>query len=218
MHLYGIFGIGGFAREVMPICKQMLSKIYAPKDYELVFVTEKQSAAGQVNGYRVCSEEDFSNSSVSKRFFNIAIADSRIRERIANDINASVAEPFSVFAENYVTYDATEIGTGAIFCPFSMVTSNAKIGRFFHANYYSCVTHDCVIGDFVTFAPGVQCNGGVIIEDHAYIGAGAIIKQSTFGKPLVIGEGAVVGMGAVVTKSVPPYTTVAGNPAKPLVK
>ena len=54
------------------------------------------------------------------------------------------------------------------------------------------------------------------IEDHAYIGTGAIIKQGTPERPIVIGRGAVVGMGAVVTKSVPAGVTVIGNPAKPL--
>jgi acetyltransferase-like isoleucine patch superfamily enzyme len=99
-----------------------------------------------------------------------------------------------------------------------MITSNVKIGKFFHANIYSYVEHDCVIGDYVTFAPSVRCNGNVHIQDHAYIGAGAVIKQGSLAEPLVIGKGAVVGMGAVVTKSVPPYVTVVGNPARPLVK
>ncbi len=75
-----------------------------------------------------------------------------------------------------------------------------------------------MIGDFVTFAPGVKCNGNVVVEDHAYIGTGAIIKQGQPGQPLVIGRGAVVGMGAVVTKSVPAGATVVGNPARLLVK
>ncbi|MCU0189324.1 hypothetical protein N8H42_29090, partial [Citrobacter freundii] len=43
---------------------------------------------------------------------------------------------------------------------------------------------------------------------------GAIIKQGTPDKPLVIGKGAIVGMGAVVTKSVPAGVTVVGNPAR----
>ena len=94
-----------------------------------------------------------------------------------------------------------------------MVTSNARIGRFFHANLYAYVAHDCVVGDFVTFAPGVMCNGRVRIEDNAYIGTGVVIREGAHGKPIVIGEGAVVGMGAVVTKSVPPFSTVIGNPA-----
>jgi acetyltransferase-like isoleucine patch superfamily enzyme len=109
------------------------------------------------------------------------------------------------------------VGEGAILCGFTHITSNAKIGKFFHGNIYSYVAHDCIIGDFVTFAPGVKCNGHVVIEDHAYIGTGVVIKDGT-DKPIVIGQGAVVGMGAVVTKSVPPGTTVVGNPARPLVR
>lgn len=70
-----------------------------------------------------------------------------------------------------------------------------------------------MIGDFVTFAPGVRCNGNVRIGDFAYIGAGAMIRQG-----LSIGAGAVVGMGAVVTKNVPEGVIVAGNPARILEK
>jgi sugar O-acyltransferase (sialic acid O-acetyltransferase NeuD family) len=110
--------------------------------------------------------------------------------------------------------DDVQLGEGAILSPFVTLTSNIRIGRHFHANLYSYVEHDCKIGDFVTLAPGVKCNGNVVIEDHAYIGAGAVIKQGKPGAPLVIGRGAVVGMGAVVTKSVPAGTTVVGNPAR----
>jgi acetyltransferase-like isoleucine patch superfamily enzyme len=114
--------------------------------------------------------------------------------------------------------DGVTIGDGACLSPFVTLTSNIRIGRCFHANLYSYVEHDCVIGDFVTFAPGVKCNGNVTVDDHAYIGAGAVLKQGEPGKPLVIGRGAVVGMGAVVTKSVPPGVTVVGNPARVLEK
>jgi len=43
----------------------------------------------------------------------------------------------------------------------------------------------------------------------AWIGAKAIIL-----KGVIIGEGAVIGAGSVVTRDVPPYTIVAGNPAR----
>lgn len=49
----------------------------------------------------------------------------------------------------------------------------------------------------------------VRIEDKAWVGAHSIIL-----KGVAVGEGAVVGAGSVVTNDVPPYTIVAGNPAK----
>ena len=47
------------------------------------------------------------------------------------------------------------------------------------------------------------------IEDDAWIGAGAIILPG-----VTIHKGAIVGAGSVVTKDVPPYSIVAGNPAR----
>ena len=51
------------------------------------------------------------------------------------------------------------------------------------------------------------------ICDKVWIGFNAIIL-----KGVTIGEGAIVGAGAVVTKDVPPYTVVAGNPARVVKK
>jgi galactoside O-acetyltransferase len=49
----------------------------------------------------------------------------------------------------------------------------------------------------------------VVIEDKSWVGMHVIIL-----KGVTIGEGAVVAAGSVVTKDVPPYTVVAGNPAR----
>lgn len=53
----------------------------------------------------------------------------------------------------------------------------------------------------------------VVIGNDVWIGDGAIILPGTS-----IGNGAIVGAGAVVTKSVAPFTVVAGNPAKVIRK
>ena len=101
---------------------------------------------------------------------------------------------WSICADNVVLMDEVDLGEGSALSPFVTVTSNIRIGKCFHANLYSYVEHDCLIGDYVTFAPGVKCNGNIHIHDHAYIGAGAVIKQGTPNQPLVIGQGAAPGI------------------------
>ncbi len=84
-----------------------------------------------------------------------------------------------------------------------------------------------MIGDNVVFASNVriwteqhdhrdpwfrcetQEHGPVVIDDRVWVGSHTIILHSVH-----IGEGAVVAAGAVVTHDVPPYTIVAGIPAK----
>lgn len=199
----------------MPLARQQWAACGEP--YQLVFVDDHPPAA-ECNGHPVLTYQDWLALPASSRHINIAIANSAVRQRLAERCMADGVEFFEVRAANVVQLDGVQIGEGAILCPFVTLTSNIRIGKHFHANLYSYVEHDCVIGDYVTFAPGVKCNGNVVVEDHAYIGTGAIIRQGKPGEPLVIGRGAVVGMGAVVTKSVPPGVTVVGNPARPLIK
>lgn len=212
--LYGLYGAAGYGREVMPLARSMLAKQGISQD-RLVFIDDGADE-GLLNGHRVLSFQAFVQEPASQRFAVVAIADGTVRERLAQRLSDAEILPWTVRAEQTVVMDDVCLCEGAILCPFVTLTSNIRIGRYFHANIYSYVAHDCVIGDFVTFAPAVRCNGNVVIEDYAYIGTGAILRQGKPGAPLVIGRGAVVGMGAVVTKSVPPGVTVVGNPARVL--
>ena len=215
MKRYAFFGASGCGRGVMPLARQQLQPELDKGEADLVFVDDHPPAS-YVNGQRVLTYGQWMAEPASSRHVCIAIANSQIRQRLALQCAADGLAFFEVRAPNVVQMDDVQLGDGAILSPFVTLTSNIRIGRHFHANLYSYVEHDCVIGDFVTFAPGVKCNGNVVIEDHAYIGTGAVIKQGAPGAPLVIGRGAVVGMGAVVTKSVPVGTTVVGNPARPM--
>lgn len=61
--------------------------------------------------------------------------------------------------------------------------------------------------------PFMEVYGKVTIKHDSWIGAGSILLPN-----VVIGEFAIVAAGSVVTKDVPPYTVVAGVPAKPINK
>lgn len=210
--LYAIYGASGCGRSLMPVARQQLAR--EQDRSEIVFIDDAQTAITTVNAHRAMNYASFLVEPAVQKQVLIAIANSQVREKIANRLEADGIQLWSVMADNVVLMDDVQIAAGAALSPFVTITSNIKIGKCFHANLYSYVEHDCVIGDFVTFAPGVKCNGNIHIQDHAYIGAGAMIKQGSPDQPLVIGTGAIVGMGAVVTKSVPAGVTVVGNPAR----
>lgn len=204
---FAIFGAGGFGRELIRPARQMLAQRADSSAWELVFAGDDSTDAvlgiTQLPADALAEDDEVV----------IAVGDSRTRRAISQRLKAQYG---SLIAPTAIIGPGVDHGEGAVFCDFSMVTASAKIGRHFHSNIYSYVAHDCVIGDFVTFAPRVCCNGNVHIGDGAYIGTGAVLRQGTPGDPLIIGEDAVVGMGAVVTKSVPPGAVVVGNPARPL--
>jgi virginiamycin A acetyltransferase len=96
-----------------------------------------------------------------------------------------------------------------------------SIGRecnfFLHANHrpdwvttssqlWGPVTHEIAQMHMEMGHP--SCKGDIIVENDVWIGAKATIMSG-----VKIGNGSVVGSGSVVTKDVPPYAIVVGNPA-----
>jgi acetyltransferase-like isoleucine patch superfamily enzyme len=70
---------------------------------------------------------------------------------------------------------------------------------------------DAVVGIRSTIIAHFREYEGVVLEEKAVLGPGAIVLPN-----VRIGKGAVVTAGSVVTRSVPPMTIVQGNPAKPV--
>lgn len=213
---FAIYGTGGFGREVAPLVREHWLHSVDQSDVEpdIVFVDDDEHRPVTANGLPVISFDDLRSPTHRDREIVVAIGNGRVRQTIEAKCLDAGLRMGTVNASSARTMDEVEIGAGTILCGFVTLTSNVHIGRSFHANIYSYVAHDCVIGDYVTFAPRVCCNGNVHIDDHVYVGTAAMFVQGTRDEPLMIGEGAVIGMGSVVTKSVPAYTMVVGNPAR----
>jgi UDP-N-acetylglucosamine acyltransferase len=75
---------------------------------------------------------------------------------------------------------------------------------------YSHVAHDCVIGNNTVFANCASLGGHVEIGDWVILGGLTAVHQ--FAK---IGVHAFLGGGSILSRDVPPYVMVAGNPAVP---
>jgi len=214
MKLCGVYGVGGFGREVMPILRRQYSD-----NPEVIYVFVDDAGKFQsVNGHTCMTFAEFLNFPAEERVMTLAIADSNVRRKLASNCEEEKVSFIGVKAQDCIVLDESTTDVGFVLCNFVTIGSNVRIGRHFHGNFYSYIAHDCIIGDYVTFAPNVMCSGNVRVEDGVYIGTGAVIRQGRHDRPLVIGAGAIVGMGAVVTKDVPPGTTVVGNPARPLIK
>ncbi len=85
-----------------------------------------------------------------------------------------------------------------------------KIGSDNWLMAYIHVAHDCIIGDNVIFSNGASLAGHVRVDDYAILGGFTLVHQFCH-----IGSHAFCGMGSAVSKDVPPYVIVNGNPAHP---
>jgi len=75
---------------------------------------------------------------------------------------------------------------------------------------YVHIAHNCTIGNSVTMSNLAQLAGHCIIEDHALIGGATALHQFTR-----VGSYAMVGGASRLTRDVPPFFLVSGNPAEP---
>jgi sugar O-acyltransferase (sialic acid O-acetyltransferase NeuD family) len=88
----------------------------------------------------------------------------------------------------------------------TVVDTNVRVGRHFQLNWHASVGHDCLVGDYVTVAPGVRVSGSCTIGSDVFIGTNAAVIQG-----VTIGDGAVVGAGAVVRGDLPSGITYTGG-------
>ena len=110
-----------------------------------------------------------------------------------------------------------EIGDRNVFREFTTInrgtTHDKGVTRIGDDNLfmaYAHVGHDCVVGSHTVFANCVALGGHVEIGDHVILGGLSAVHQ--FAK---VGAHAFIAGGCMVTRDVPPYVMVAGNPPAP---
>lgn len=134
------------------------------------------------------------------------------------------------------------IGEGTKIWHFSHVMPNCQIGEKCNIGQNVVISPEVVLGNNVKVQNNVSIYTGVICEDDVFLGPSmvftnvtnprsAVIRRDQYAKTVVkkgasiganativcgndIGEYAFIGAGAVVTKSVPAYALLVGNPAK----
>lgn len=85
-----------------------------------------------------------------------------------------------------------------------------KIGDDNWLMAYIHIAHDCIVGNNAIFSNGASLAGHVTVDDYAILGGFTLVHQFCH-----IGSHAFCGMGSAVSKDVPPYVIVNGNPSHP---
>jgi acetyltransferase-like isoleucine patch superfamily enzyme len=147
----------------------------------------------------------------------------------------------SFFQHAQALVESTAIGEGTRVWAFAHILPGAVVGRDCNVCDHVFIEGDVVVGDRVTIKSGVQLWDGLRIEDDVFIGPNAtftndllprsrerperfpetllrkgasIGANATILPGVTIGQHALVGAGAVVTRSVPAFAVVYGNPAR----
>lgn len=132
------------------------------------------------------------------------------------------------------------IGEGTFVWQFAIVLKGAVIGKNCNINCHTFVENDVIIGDHVTVKSGIYVWDGLRIADHVFLGPNVVFtndlrpRSKRYLQPVKtiieegasvganatilagvrIGKYAMIGIGSVVTRDVPDYALVYGNPAR----
>ena len=95
----GIYGAGGFGREIIPMIKagcQIIDSQGTTVKIRETFFIETAPSIPQINNYQVVSEDNLDEIKNRKIYFSVAIADSRVRHKIVERMSAKSFEAISL--------------------------------------------------------------------------------------------------------------------------
>jgi sugar O-acyltransferase (sialic acid O-acetyltransferase NeuD family) len=185
-----LFGCGGHAREVA-------AQIGEPIDF---YVDDK---------YANDIAKPISSFNPETHQLMVAIGDSVNRFDIIQSLPKETTYFTFIHPTALILDNAVEIGEGSFIGPYSILTTNIKIGKHCLLNRSNHIGHDCIIGDYFSAMPGAIVSGNVKIYDAVYLGTNSSIKEK-----LSIHSLTKIGMNSCVIKNINQPGVYVGTPTK----
>ncbi|MBI5292249.1 MAG: N-acetyltransferase [Chloroflexi bacterium] len=174
----------------------------------------------------------------------VPLSNSTVTRPITSAFSDLIVGNDSIIGCNAVLYTGCTLGRQVMVGDLSSIREGCTIGDGAVIGRGVMMLYDSALGRFSRIQDQAHLVGNMVIEEHVFIGMGVIttndneVYLSRFGiapaklrgptirkfavigagatllPNIEIGVGALVGAGAVVTKDVPPWTVVAGSPAR----
>ncbi|MFN8626409.1 MAG: acetyltransferase [Candidatus Binatia bacterium] len=208
-----IIGAGAHAREVLDVFDAVNQ--VARRYYVLGFIVEPGfGTPGElVNDLPILGGVDWLETRAGALQAICGVGAPELRRRLATHV-AQRGVPFcSIVHPNAVLTRWVTMGSGVMISAGCVLTNRVRIGNHAHVNVGCTISHDCLLEDFVTLAPGVHAAGGVRFREGCSVGVGtSIIPRCE------VGAWSTVGAGSAIIRDVPANSTVAGVPGSVLMR
>lgn len=199
-----IVGAGGLAAQLFDDLNTMnLTNIvfWSEVDIKYHFISEK---------YKIIKTDEevidyFTNTSKS---FILCIGGTTDRKRMAEKFKNLGGEIDSFISPYSIISPYASIARGTMVLNSAEIESGASIGEECLLNKQAVFGHDCVISSFCEVGPRAMVSAGVHVGENTLIGLGSITLPK-----IKIGSNVVISAGSVVTRNIPDFAVVSGNPA-----
>lgn len=161
-------------------------------------------------GYRVIGGFEKLPELIRKKvyFLNLITRDCVTRYHTSVEV-AKAGGRFTNLIYPNVNVEMVSIGVGNYVQENVVLQAEVDIKNNSSIHIGSLIGHETKIGNTVFIAHGCNISGCVTIEDGVFMGTGVTVVPR-----VCIGRWSIIGAGTIITKDIPPYSVVAGNPGR----
>ena len=206
-----IFGAGGFGKEVAELAKFVNNTNH--RWNEIVFQDDVLDE-GELLGFRT-----FHTGSVERIFarneieYVIALGEPISKEKVYLNLKNKGYSFANIIAPDAQVSEFAMLGEGVIVKKGSIIQAEAVVGNNVTLQSYVAIGHGAKVGDHCQLSTFSVIGGNTTVGAGTYISMNCSIRDK-----ISIGERVIVSAGSAVLRDVASDVTVAGNPARVVLK
>ncbi len=205
--ILGIYGAGGFGREVLML-SQIINKIER-RWSEIIFIDDIHPNT-TIKNSKTLSYLDFKKTyDETEAEIIIAVGEPSSRNIMATKVECDNYKLAILIHPDVFISECTTIGVGTIISKGSYISCDVSIGKNVVIQHNVIIGHDTRIDDNSIISGHGNISGNCSIGKDVYVALSVCVKEC-----VSIGDGTIIGMGGVVVRDMPNDIIAVGNPAR----